>query len=74
MRKAITIKEIAEQLNLSRNTVSKALNGQYVPEKTRELVFSKAKELGYKSLNSTPSARGAKNTDLYSFQASRSTT
>lgn len=60
MRKAITIKEIAEQLNLSRNTVSKALNGQYVPEKTRELVFSKAKELGYKSLNSTPSARGSK--------------
>ncbi|MDE7106555.1 MAG: LacI family transcriptional regulator [Anaeroplasmataceae bacterium] len=52
MKKAITIKSIAEALNLSRNTVSKALNGQYVPEKTRELVLSKAQELNYKSLNS----------------------
>ncbi|MDE7213564.1 MAG: LacI family transcriptional regulator, partial [Anaeroplasmataceae bacterium] len=52
MKKAITIKSIAEALNLSRNTVSKALNGQYVPEKTRELVLSKAQELNYKSLSS----------------------
>ncbi|MDE6660758.1 MAG: LacI family transcriptional regulator [Anaeroplasmataceae bacterium] len=51
MKKAITIKSIAEALNLSRNTVSKALNGQYVPEKTRELVLSKAQELNYKSLS-----------------------
>lgn len=53
MRKAVTIKDIAEQLNLSRNTVAKALNGQYVPEKTRELVLQKAKEMNYKSLNLT---------------------
>ena len=33
MRKAVTIKSIAEALNLSRNTVAKALNGRYVPEK-----------------------------------------
>lgn len=39
MKKAITIKDIAEQLNLSRNTVAKALNGQYVPESTRERVL-----------------------------------
>lgn len=51
MKKAVTIKEIAEQLNLSRNTVAKALNGQYVPEKTRELVLKKAQEMNYKSLN-----------------------
>ncbi|MDE6666932.1 MAG: LacI family transcriptional regulator [Clostridia bacterium] len=51
MKKAVTIKEIAEQLNLSRNTVAKALNGQYVPEKTRELVLKKAQEMKYKSLN-----------------------
>ena len=51
MRKAVTIKSIAEQLNLSRNTVAKALNGQYVPEKTRELVLKKAQEMNYKSLN-----------------------
>ena len=51
MKKAVTIKDIAEQLNLSRNTVAKALNGQYVPEKTRELVLKKAQEMNYKSLN-----------------------
>ncbi len=50
MKKAVTIKEIAEQLNLSRNTVAKALNGHYVPESTREAVLKKAMELGYKSL------------------------
>ena len=51
MKKAVTIKNIAEQLNLSRNTVAKALNGQYVPEKTRETVLKKAQEMNYKSLN-----------------------
>ena len=51
MKKAVTIKEIAEALGLSRNTVSKALNGQPVPEKTRELVLRKASELNYKSIN-----------------------
>jgi len=52
MKKAVTIQAIAAALNLSRNTVSKALNGQYVPDKTRELVLKKAKELNYKSFNS----------------------
>lgn len=52
MRKAVTIKDIAESLNLSRNTVAKALNGKYVPNATRELVINKAKELNYKSMNS----------------------
>ena len=51
MKKAITIKEIAEALGLSRNTVSKALNGQHVPSKTREMVFTKAQEMGYKSFS-----------------------
>jgi len=48
MKKAVTIKDIAEQLNLSRNTVAKALNGQYVPESTREAVLKKAREMNYK--------------------------
>lgn len=52
MKKAVTIQTIAKELNLSRNTVSKALNGQYVPEATKELVIKKAIELNYKSFNS----------------------
>lgn len=60
MKKAVTIKEIAEQLNLSRNTVAKALNGQYVPEKTRELVLRKAQEMKYKSLNVSHIETGTK--------------
>ena len=51
MSKAITIQDIADELGLSRNTVSKALNNQPLPEKTRKLVFDKAIELGYKGLN-----------------------
>ncbi len=51
MKTSVTIKDIAEQLNLSRNTVAKALNGKYVPEATRIRVLNKAIELNYKSLN-----------------------
>lgn len=51
MGKAVTINDIAKQLNLSRNTVAKALNGQYVPAKTKALVLEKAKELNYKSFS-----------------------
>lgn len=60
MKRAVTIKDIAEQLNLSRNTVAKALNGHYVPEATRELVLKKAQEMNYKSLNSGNIATGRK--------------
>ena len=45
----ITVQDIADSLGLSRNTVSKALNGQYVPTRTRERVLNAAIELGYKS-------------------------
>lgn len=48
---AITIKDIAEQLNLSRNTVSKVINGKPVSEKTREIVLKKAQEMKYKIVN-----------------------
>ena len=51
MKKTIPIQDIANSLGLSRNTVSKALNGQHVPEKTRKLVLDKAKELNFKSMN-----------------------
>ncbi len=48
-RERITIQDIANSIGLSRNTVSKALNGQYVPPRTREQVLNAAIELGYKS-------------------------
>ncbi len=51
MKKTVTIQDIAEALNLSRNTVSKALNNRTLPEKTKQLVLEKAFELGYKGFN-----------------------
>lgn len=51
MGNQVTIQEIARQLNLSRSTVSKALNGNNVPAKTKNAVLQKAVELGYKSFD-----------------------
>lgn len=49
MKKRITVQDIADELGLSRNTVSKAINntGNISPE-TKNLIFQKAAELGYK--------------------------
>ena len=47
----ITMKDIADALNISRVTVSKAFNNQAgVSDSLRELIFAKAKELGYSKL------------------------
>lgn len=51
MQKNISIQDIANKLEISRNTVSKALNGKYVPKKTLQDVLQCAKELGYKGMN-----------------------
>lgn len=48
---SITIQEIAKELNLSRNTVSKVINGKSVSNKTREIVIQKMHEMNYKTLN-----------------------
>jgi len=48
MKKAVTIQDIADALGMSRNTVSKALNGKHVPVKTRNAIISAAIEMGYK--------------------------
>lgn len=48
MKNTVTIQDIANALNLSRNTVSKALNGKHVPQKTRNAVINAAIEMGYK--------------------------
>ena len=46
--KRVTIQDIADACNLSRNTVSKVFNGRgSVPEATKKLILQKAQELGY---------------------------
>lgn len=48
MKKRVTMKEIAERLNLSINAVSLALNDRAgVSEETRKLVLNTAEEMGY---------------------------
>lgn len=47
----VKIIDIARELSLSRNTVSKVLNGKYVPERTRKLVLEKANEMNYKQMS-----------------------
>ncbi len=49
MKSGVTIQDIADALGLSRNTVSKVLNGKYVPARTRNAVLNAAIEMGYKS-------------------------
>ena len=49
MADKVTIQDIADELGLSRNTVSKALNGaDGLAEATRERIINKAMEMGYK--------------------------
>lgn len=49
MADRVTIQDIADELGLSRNTVSKALNGaDGLAEATRERIINKAMEMGYK--------------------------
>ena len=46
--KRVTMQDIADACNLSRNTISKVFNGRgTVPEATRHMVLQKAQELGY---------------------------
>lgn len=48
-KNVVTQNDIAKELNLSRITVSKVLNGTgKVNQKTRDIVINKAKEMGYK--------------------------
>ncbi len=49
MAKRVTIQDIADELGLSRNTVSKALNNsEGLAEATRQRIIQKAAEMGYK--------------------------
>lgn len=51
--KRVTIQDIAAKLELSRNTVAKALNGGEVSNATRMTVIQKAYEMGYEKLDAT---------------------
>ena len=59
MKKTVTIQDIADTLEMSRNTVSKALNGKHVPVKTRNAVISAAIEMGYKGYKLAASSENA---------------
>ena len=59
MKKTVTIQDIADALGMSRNTVSKALNGKHVPVKTRNAVISAAIEMGYKGYKLAASSETA---------------
>lgn len=61
MNKKTSIQDIANELNLSRNTVSKAFNNQYLPEKTKIRILNKAIEMGYKNLASVASREAVLN-------------
>ncbi|MBU0996940.1 MAG: LacI family DNA-binding transcriptional regulator [Firmicutes bacterium] len=51
MKNKVSMNDIADALNISRNTVSKAFNNQYLPDKTKQLILNKAIEMGYKNLD-----------------------
>lgn len=54
----VTIQDIANALNLSRNTVSKVLNGTgHTTEKTRKAILNKAMELNYKQIGRVSNLR-----------------
>ena len=59
MKNAVTIQDLANALGMSRNTVSKALNGKHVPAKTRNAVINTAIEMGYKGYKLAANSEGS---------------
>ena len=52
MNKKVTIQDIADELGISRNTVSKAMNNsEGIADATKELILQKAMEMGYKQFS-----------------------
>ena len=59
MATKVTIQDIASELQLSRNTVSKAINNTGVlADATREKILRKAAEMGYKQFGTQGSCNG----------------
>ena len=68
----VTMKDIADALNVSRVTVSKAFNNQAgVSDSLRELIFDKARELGYPKLPSRAMAAHPHSEHIVSLVVSR---
>ncbi|MBQ9492914.1 MAG: LacI family DNA-binding transcriptional regulator [Oscillibacter sp.] len=66
MKKKVTIQDIADELGISRNTVSKAINnGTGLANATRKKILQKAVEMGYKQFSyfATVSASSAASGD-----------
>lgn len=59
MKNNVTIQDLANALGMSRNTVSKALNGKHVPAKTRNAVINAAIEMGYKGYKLAANSEGS---------------
>ncbi len=58
--KKVTIKSIADALNISFSTVSKALNNNpVIKTETRQLVLNKAQEMGYTPNSLAKGLRGS---------------
>jgi len=58
--KRVTIQDIADELGISRNTVSKAINNSDgIAETTRDKILQKAVEMGYKQFSYVSSVLGA---------------
>ena len=56
MNKKVTIQDIADELGISRNTVSKAINNsEGLADATRERILQKAVEMGYKQFSNAGS-------------------
>ena len=71
MKKTVTIQDIADALGLSRNTVSKALNGKHVPVKTRNAVIAAAIEMGYKGYKLAATSESAMGHKRYVILSTR---
>lgn len=71
MEKKVTIQDIADALDLSRNTVSKALNGKPVPIKTRNAVLNAAIEMGYKGYKLAASSAGTQSQKRFVILSTR---
>lgn len=70
--KRITLQDIANELGISRNTVSKAINNTgSISEKTKNKILQKAAEMGYKQFGLLFPAQTPPSIDTFTIQSSK---